>query len=84
MNRAGAEMNKLVQQVAANAEESTYSPEEMNALASQFKGFPDERVGLAHPFLLIFSSISSFKTLLSIFSAFVNGMASINSILSGK
>jgi methyl-accepting chemotaxis protein len=46
INIAVNEMDKVVQQNAANAEESASASEEMNAHAEQMKGFVDNLVGL--------------------------------------
>jgi methyl-accepting chemotaxis protein len=42
VNRAVAEMDKVTQQTAANAEESAAAAEEMNAQAQQMKGYVEE------------------------------------------
>lgn len=42
VNRASAEIETLIQNVAANAEESASAAEEMNAQAEQMKGFVEE------------------------------------------
>jgi methyl-accepting chemotaxis protein len=46
INIAVSEMDKVVQQNAANAEESASASEEMNAQAEQMKGFVDDLVAL--------------------------------------
>ena len=46
INTAVSEMDKVVQQNAANAEESASASEEMNAQAEQMKGFVDNLVAL--------------------------------------
>ncbi|NQU74491.1 MAG: chemotaxis protein, partial [Candidatus Omnitrophica bacterium] len=46
VNTAVAEMDKVVQQNAANAEESASASEEMNAQAEQMKGFVAELMAL--------------------------------------
>jgi len=46
INKAVAEMDKVVQQNAANAEESASASEEMNAQAEMMKGFVNELVVL--------------------------------------
>jgi len=48
LNRATAEMDKVVQQNAAGAEESAAASEEMNGQAEQMKVFVDELVSLTH------------------------------------
>ena len=46
INTAVTEMDKVIQQNAANAEESASASEEMNAQAEQMKAFVDELVAL--------------------------------------
>ncbi|MCB2186769.1 MAG: methyl-accepting chemotaxis protein [Deltaproteobacteria bacterium] len=46
VNKAATEMDKVTQQVAANAEESAASAEELSAQASTMQGFVDDLVGL--------------------------------------
>jgi methyl-accepting chemotaxis protein len=46
VNKAVAEMDKVVQQNAANAEENASASEEMNAQAEQMKGFVNELISM--------------------------------------
>ncbi|MFH0724805.1 MAG: methyl-accepting chemotaxis protein [Pseudomonadota bacterium] len=46
VNKAVAEMDKVIQQNAANAEESASASEELSAQAAQMKGFVEELVAL--------------------------------------
>ena len=48
INKAVAEMDKVVQKNAASAEESASASEEMNAQAAQMKGFVDELAALVY------------------------------------
>ncbi|MCE5243686.1 MAG: methyl-accepting chemotaxis protein [Syntrophobacteraceae bacterium] len=46
INRAVSEMDRVVQQVAANAEESAAASGDLNAQAEQMKGFVEDLVGI--------------------------------------
>ncbi|MFW6147925.1 MAG: methyl-accepting chemotaxis protein, partial [Thermodesulfobacteriota bacterium] len=46
VNRAAAEMDKVIQRTAANAEESSSASEQMNAQAEQMKAVVDELVAI--------------------------------------
>ena len=61
INIAVNEMDKVVQQNAANAEESASASEEMNAQAAQVKGFVDNLVALVGGNLKNDKSVISFR-----------------------